>query len=135
MSQPPNPKATVGVLRRVEGRPDIEVLLADLLRRPRVEQAVTEMTAEDEEIAEYVAALEERGDAEVDVNEASKVGDAGRRVRALPGRRGPGFRAESADHGAVATAQPPGMAAGIVAAHQRPILSPIRRNFRLSDPM
>ena len=39
---------------------------------------VTDMTADDEEIAEYVASLEERGDAEVDVNEAlSKVdGDA-----------------------------------------------------------
>ena len=28
------------------------------------------MTAEDDEIAEYVASLEQRGDAEVDVNEA-----------------------------------------------------------------
>ena len=34
------------------------------------ELAVTEMTAEDDEIAEYVQSLEERGDAEVDMNEA-----------------------------------------------------------------
>ena len=34
------------------------------------ELAVTEMTSEDDEIAEYVQSLEERGDAEVDMNEA-----------------------------------------------------------------
>ena len=66
------------------------------------EQAVTEMTAGDEEIAEYVAALEERGDAEVDVNEAlSKVdGDAlAAEFERYLRRRGPGFRGWSADHG------------------------------------
>ena len=79
VSQPPNPKATVALLRRVEEVLDIEVPLAELpAQAEEWEQAVTEMTAEDEEIADYVASLEQRGDAEVDVNEAlSKVdGDA-----------------------------------------------------------
>lgn len=71
VSQPPNPKATVALLRRVEDVLDIEVPLADLpAEAEEWEQAVTEMTSEDEEIAEYVQSLEERGDAEVDMNEA-----------------------------------------------------------------
>jgi proteasome assembly chaperone (PAC2) family protein len=75
VSQPPNPKATVALLRRLEDVLDIEVPLADLpAQAEEWEQAVTEMTAEDEEIADYVAGLEARGDAEIDVNEAmSKV--------------------------------------------------------------
>jgi proteasome assembly chaperone (PAC2) family protein len=75
VSQPPNPKATVALLRRVEEVLDIEVPLGDLVEQAEEwELAVTEMTAEDEEIAEYIASLEQRGDAEVDVNEAlSKV--------------------------------------------------------------
>jgi predicted ATP-grasp superfamily ATP-dependent carboligase len=75
VSQPPCPKATVALLRRVEEVLDIEVPLGDLPEQAEEwEQAVTEMTAEDEEIADYVASLEERGDAEIDVNEAlSKV--------------------------------------------------------------
>jgi proteasome assembly chaperone (PAC2) family protein len=79
VSQPPNPKATVALLRRVEDVLDIEVPLADLpTAAEEWEEAVTEMTAEDEEIAEYVQSLEERGDAEVDMNEAvAKIdGDA-----------------------------------------------------------
>ena len=96
VSQPPNPKATVALLRRVEEVLDIEVPLADLpAQAEEWEQAVTEMTAEDEEIADYVAGLEQRGDAEVDVNEAlSKIdGDtlAAEFERYLR-RRGPGFR-------------------------------------------
>ena len=71
VSQPPNPKATVALLRRVEDVLDIEVPLADLpAQAEEWEQAVTEMTSEDEEIAEYVQSLEERGDAEVDMTEA-----------------------------------------------------------------
>ena len=66
---------SVALLRRVEDVLDIEVPLGDLpAQAEEWEQAVTEMTAEDEEIAEYVAGLEARGDAEIDVNEAmSKV--------------------------------------------------------------
>jgi predicted ATP-grasp superfamily ATP-dependent carboligase len=71
VSQPPSPKATVALLRRVEDVLDVEVPLADLpAAAEEWEQAVSEMTSEDEEIAEYVASLEERGDAEVDMHEA-----------------------------------------------------------------
>ena len=64
-------------------RPDctdeLKAALGELVEQAEEwEQDVTQMTAEDEEIADYVASLEARGDAEVDVNEAlSKVdGDA-----------------------------------------------------------
>ncbi|MBS9533019.1 PAC2 family protein [Mycobacterium sp. M1] len=79
VSQPPNPKASVALLRRVEDILDIEVPLGDLpTQAEEWELAVTEMASEDDEIAEYVSTLEQRGDAEVDVNDAlSKVdGDA-----------------------------------------------------------
>ena len=94
VSQPPNPKATVALLRRVEDVLDIEVPLADLpTQAEEWEQAVTEMTAEDDEIAEYVASLEERGDAEVDMTEAlGKIdGDAlAAEFERYLRRRGPG---------------------------------------------
>ncbi len=58
-------------MRRVEDVLDVEVPLADLpAAAEEWEAAVNEMTAEDEEIAEYVASLEQRGDAEVDMNDA-----------------------------------------------------------------
>ncbi|HET9875865.1 MAG TPA: PAC2 family protein, partial [Mycobacterium sp.] len=79
VSQPPNPKATVALLRRVEDALDIEVPLGDLpAQAEEWEQAVTEMASEDDEIADYVTSLEERGDAEVDMTEAlNKIdGDA-----------------------------------------------------------
>lgn len=79
VSQPPNPKATVALLRRVEDALDIEVPLGDLpAQAEEWELAVSEMASEDDEIADYVTALEERGDAEVDMTDAlSKVdGDA-----------------------------------------------------------
>lgn len=70
VSQPPNPKATVALLRRVEDVLDIEVPLTDLPPQAEEwEQTVTEMTTEDDEIAEYVASLEERGDSEVDLHD------------------------------------------------------------------
>jgi hypothetical protein len=75
---------------------DIEVPLDDLpTQAEEWEQAVSEMTAEDEEIAEYVQSLEERGDAEVDMNEAlGKIdGDAlAAEFERYLRRRGPGFR-------------------------------------------
>ncbi|MBV8789905.1 MAG: PAC2 family protein, partial [Mycobacterium sp.] len=49
----------------------IEVPLADLPSEAEEwELAVTEMATEDEDLAEYVTSLEQRGDAEVDMNEA-----------------------------------------------------------------
>ena len=69
VSQPPCPKATIALLRRVEDVLDVEVDLADLPDAAEEwEQAVNEMTSEDDEIAEYVHSLEER-DAEIDLNE------------------------------------------------------------------
>ena len=83
------------VLRRVEDVLDIEVPLADLpLQAEEWEQAISEMAAEDEELAEYVVSLEQRGDAEVDVNEAlGKIdGDAlAAEFERYLRRRRPGF--------------------------------------------
>ncbi|AEF40411.1 PAC2 family protein [Hoyosella subflava] len=70
VSQPPNPKGTVALLRRVEDVLDIEVPLGELPSQAEEwEQSITEMASEDEEIADYVRALEERGDAEDDLGE------------------------------------------------------------------
>lgn len=50
VSHPPNPKATVALLRRVEDVLDIEVPLADLpAQAEEWELAVTEMATEDED--------------------------------------------------------------------------------------
>ncbi|GAB2442080.1 PAC2 family protein [Nocardia tengchongensis] len=79
VSQPPNPKAIIALLHRVEDVLDVEVPLGALPEQSEEwEGAVNEMTAGDEEIAEYVRSLEERGDAEVDINDAmAKIdGDA-----------------------------------------------------------
>ncbi|PTR27568.1 putative ATP-grasp superfamily ATP-dependent carboligase [Rhodococcus sp. OK519] len=94
VSQPPNPKATVALLQRVEEVLDIEVPLGDLPNQAEDwEESVTEMTHDDEEIAEYVRSLEERGDAETDITEAiSKIdGDAlAAEFERYLRRRGPG---------------------------------------------
>jgi len=79
VSQPPNPKATIALLHRVEEVLDIEVPLGELPAQSEDwESAVDEMTAGDEEVTDYVRSLEERGDAAVDLNEAmAKIdGDA-----------------------------------------------------------
>ncbi|MEV6772197.1 PAC2 family protein [Nocardia sp. NPDC051030] len=79
VSQPPNPKAVIALLHRVEDVLDVEVPLGGLPEQAEEwEGAVNEMTVGDEEIAEYVRSLEERGDADVDINEAmAKIdGDA-----------------------------------------------------------
>ncbi len=65
VSQPPNPKATVALLQRVEQALDLAVPLGDLPARAEAwEVSVTEMTEDDEDVADYVRGLEERGDAE-----------------------------------------------------------------------
>ncbi|WP_067896002.1 PAC2 family protein [Nocardia vaccinii] len=79
VSQPPNPKATIALLHRVEEVLDIEVPLGELPSQAEDwESAVDEMTEGDDEVSEYVRSLEERGDAAVDLNEAmAKIdGDA-----------------------------------------------------------
>ncbi|WP_433612967.1 PAC2 family protein [Prescottella agglutinans] len=94
VSQPPNPKATVALLQRVEDVLDVEVPLGDLPAQAEDwEESVSEMTRDDEEIAEYVRTLEERGDAEADISDAiSKIdGDAlAAEFERYLRRRGPG---------------------------------------------
>jgi proteasome assembly chaperone (PAC2) family protein len=71
VAQPPCPKATVALLRRVEDLLDIPVPLADLPERARTwEQQVDELAADDSDVAEYIASLEEREPA-TDLPEAS----------------------------------------------------------------
>lgn len=70
LSQPPNPKVMVALLQRLEDILDVEVPLGDLPRQAdEWQENVSEMTEEDEDIAEYVQALEERGDEEMDISE------------------------------------------------------------------
>jgi len=94
VSQPPNPKATIALLHRVEDVLDIEVPLGELPNQAEEwEAAVNEMTLGDEEISEYVRSLEERGDAAIDLNETmSKIdGDAiAAEFEKYLRRRGPG---------------------------------------------
>ncbi|MFT4125801.1 MAG: PAC2 family protein [Gordonia sp. (in: high G+C Gram-positive bacteria)] len=94
VSTPPNPKATVALLGRVEEILDIEVPLGTLPTQAEDwEAAVTEMTEDDDEITEYVRGLEERGDAEANSDDAMATIDgeeiAAEFERYLK-RRGPG---------------------------------------------
>lgn len=94
VSQPPNPKATIALLQRVEDVLDVEVPLGELpAQAEEWEEAVSEMTKDDEEVTEYVRSLEERGDAAIDVSEVmSKIdGDAiAAEFEKYLRRRGPG---------------------------------------------
>ncbi|CAM3381854.1 PAC2 family protein [Mycobacterium intermedium] len=95
VSHPPNPKATVALLRRVEDVLDIEVPLGDLPAQAEAwEREITEMAADDEELSEYVHSLEQHGDAAIDVNDAlgSIDGDAlAAEFERYLKRRRPGF--------------------------------------------
>jgi proteasome assembly chaperone (PAC2) family protein len=69
--QPPCPKATIALLRRVEDLLDVPIPLGDLPEEARAwERQVDELAAEDADVAEYVASLEER-EPEEDLPEAS----------------------------------------------------------------
>jgi proteasome assembly chaperone (PAC2) family protein len=71
VAQPPCPKATVALLRRVEDALDLPVPLGDLPEQARSwERQVDELAADDTEVAEYIAQLEEREPA-TDLPEAS----------------------------------------------------------------
>ena len=73
VSQPPSPKATLALLHRVEEVLDVEVPLGALPEQAEEwERTVTEMADEDEDVRNYVRALEERGDAETEITEASR---------------------------------------------------------------
>jgi proteasome assembly chaperone (PAC2) family protein len=74
VAQPPNPKATLALLNKVEDLLDIRVPLGELPEDARAWQlGVDQLAAEDSEVAEYVQQLEEAKDT-VDLPEAS--GDA-----------------------------------------------------------
>jgi len=74
-SAPPCPKASLALLRRVEDLLDLPVPLGDLPDLARLwERQVDEAAAEDSDVAEYVASLEDREPQVDDLPEAS--GDA-----------------------------------------------------------
>ncbi|TCP50860.1 proteasome assembly chaperone (PAC2) family protein [Tamaricihabitans halophyticus] len=92
VSQPPSPKATLALLHKVEDVLDIEVPLGALPEQAEEwQQTVSEMADEDEDIASYVRALEERGDAELTLHETSGDDIAAEFERYLR-RRGRGGR-------------------------------------------
>ncbi len=71
VAQPPCPKATLALLRRVEDLLDLPVPLGELPEKARAwERSVDELAAEDSDVAEYIASLEQR-EPEVDLPEAS----------------------------------------------------------------
>jgi proteasome assembly chaperone (PAC2) family protein len=71
VASPPCPKATVALLRRVEDLLDVTIPLGDLPEEARDwERHVDELAAEDSDVAEYVASLEER-EPEEELPEAS----------------------------------------------------------------
>ncbi len=74
VAQPPNPKATLALLRGIEDIVDITLPLADLPDQARAwERGVDELAQQNTEVAEYVRALEDQRDA-TELPEAS--GDA-----------------------------------------------------------
>ncbi|MEV5572006.1 PAC2 family protein [Spirillospora sp. NPDC052269] len=74
VAQPPSPKATLALLRRVEDLLDVAIPLGELPEEARAwENGVNELAEEDSEVAEYVRTLEEQKDA-TELPEAS--GDA-----------------------------------------------------------
>jgi proteasome assembly chaperone (PAC2) family protein len=74
VAQPPCPKATLALVRRIEEFLDVTVPLGDLPEAARAwERGVDRLAEEDSEVAEYVRSLEERED-ETELPEAS--GDA-----------------------------------------------------------
>ena len=77
VSQPPNPKATLALLHRVEEVLDLPVPLAELPQQSdEWQKLVDEMAAEDDEVTEYIRNLEERDD-EIDRSELGEAsGDA-----------------------------------------------------------
>ncbi len=71
VAQPPCPKATLALVRRIEDILDMPVPLGDLVDEARAwETGVDELAAEDDEVAEYVKQLEDARDA-TDLPEAT----------------------------------------------------------------
>ena len=71
VAQPPCPKATLALLHRIEDLLDLPVPLGELPEQSRAwERQVDELAARDSDVADYIAALEEREPA-ADLPEAS----------------------------------------------------------------
>jgi hypothetical protein len=63
VSQPPNPKATMGLLGRLEDLLEVPLPMGDLAEDARAWQTgVDQLAAEDSEVAEYVRTLEQARD-------------------------------------------------------------------------
>jgi predicted ATP-grasp superfamily ATP-dependent carboligase len=71
VAQPPCPKATLALIRRIEDVLDVSVPLGDLVEDARAwEAGVDELASDDEEVADYVKQLEHARDT-ADLPEAS----------------------------------------------------------------
>ncbi len=89
VSQAPSPKATLALLHRVEEILDLEVPLGGLPQQAdEWEVEVSQIASEDEEISEYIKALEERDEADEPLKPASGESIAAEFERYLR-RRGP----------------------------------------------
>ncbi len=89
VSQAPSPKATLALLHRVEEVLDIEVPLGGLPEQAdEWETEVSQIAAEDEEISEYIKALEDREEEDEPLKPASGESIAAEFERYLR-RRGP----------------------------------------------
>lgn len=88
VAQPPSPKASLALLRRLEDMLDIPIELAGLPELSRAwERGVDELAAEDSEVAEYITTLEAQTD-EAELPEASGDAIAAEFERYLRRRRG-----------------------------------------------
>jgi proteasome assembly chaperone (PAC2) family protein len=76
VSQAPNAKATVALLQHLEQALDLSIDLGELPEQAREwEASVSEMTADDPEIGEYIEGLEQRGDEAVQMRQAAEKVD------------------------------------------------------------
>ncbi|MFB6437977.1 PAC2 family protein [Streptomyces sp. NPDC056411] len=100
VSQPPNPKASLALLNRLEDLLDISIPLGELSEDARAWQlGVDQLAAEDSEVAEYVQSLEEARDT-ADLPEASGEAIARefeRYLRRRDPQTGPGVATEGGD--------------------------------------
>ncbi|MFI0966807.1 PAC2 family protein [Streptomyces sp. NPDC021080] len=98
VSQPPNPKATLALLNRLEDLIDLRIPLGELPEDARAWQlGVDQLAAEDSEVAEYVQTLEEARDT-AELPEASGEAIAREFERYLRRRDGGGPAAGTQGH-------------------------------------
>ncbi|GAA5010251.1 PAC2 family protein [Streptomyces siamensis] len=98
VSQPPNPKATLALLNRLEDLIDLRIPLGELPEDARAWQlGVDQLAAEDSEVAEYVQTLEEARDT-AELPEASGEAIAREFERYLRRRDGGGPTAQAGGH-------------------------------------